>query len=146
MKQVDSQFGIVWTSNPQTNKTDMGLSIFFSRSYFSEDTVIDGEIYNVKHQQTSQFNASIYHQLVDYLFYKISDDGISNCMNYEFQHHLLPDIIEFCSEQLSESVEVGCESTTDDWSVLIDYLKKEQTWFEQNYDRTEAIMTFSIWF
>ena len=23
MKQVESQFGIVWTSNPQTNKTDM---------------------------------------------------------------------------------------------------------------------------
>jgi hypothetical protein len=124
----------------------MGLAIFFSRSYFSEDTVIDGEIYNVKHQKTEQFNASIYEQLIDYLSYKISDYGIVNCMNYEFQHDLLPDIIEFCSEQLSESVEVGCESTKDDWSVLIDYLKKEQTWFEQNYDRTEAIMTFSIWF
>jgi hypothetical protein len=120
----------------------MGLGIFFSKSYFSEDIVIDGETYNVKHQQTEQFNGWVYQQLIDFLSYEISDHGINNCINYEFPHELLPDIIEFCSEQLSESN----EDNKDNWSVVIDYLKKQQTWFEQNYDRTEAIMIFSIWF
>lgn len=121
----------------------MGLDIYFQRSFYSKDRQeINGDSYDVKYVKTTNFNSWIYQDLIDFMSEKVSDYGIMNCMNYEFRHDLIPEIIDFCSEKLSE-----CEDEDKDyWSDVMNHLKEEQVWFEQNYDTTEAIMVFSIWF
>lgn len=120
----------------------MGLDIYFQRWFYTNTETIDGETYKVRLQKTETFNGSVLEDLIEFLNPKISDDNIANCANYDFHWSLLPEIRQFCEEQISESDD---EDEIDLWNELIEYLKNEEKWFEKNQDK-DAVMTFSIWY